>query len=162
MILNYVAGSGDNSYVPCMRPYGSMHTVRRRNRPVQISQLSRVRFDVEGAEGSGSTRQGLEASSDSIADQHPSSNPEILVNAASSRQYCLDPISVQRLIVDSVRRTRSDMWNAIAGSQADVACIDSCRRRSLGSTSDLSPMVGISLVLQHAGREPVGLMKQSS
>jgi hypothetical protein len=71
MILDYVAGSGDNSYVPCMRPYGFLHTVRRRNRPVQISQLPRVRFDVEGAEGSGSTRQGLEASSDSLAYQHP-------------------------------------------------------------------------------------------
>ncbi len=161
MILNYVAGSGDNSYVPCMRPYGSLHTVRRRNRPVQISQLSRVRFDVEGAEGSRSTGQGLEASSDSIADQHPSSNPEILVNAASSRQYCLDPTSVQRSIVDSERRTRSDMWNATAGSQADAACIDSCRRLSLGSTSDLSSRIGISPVLQHAGREPIGLMKQS-
>ena len=150
MILNYVAGSGDDSYVPCMRPYGSMHPVRRRNGPVQISQLSRVRFDVEGAKGSRSTGQGLEAPSDSIADQHPSSNPEILVNAASSRQYCLDPTSVQRSIVDSERRTRSDMWNATAGSQADAACIDSCRRRSSDSISDLSPMVGISLVLQHA------------
>jgi hypothetical protein len=70
MILDYVAGSGDNSYVPCMRPYGSLHTVRRRNRPVQISQLSRVRFYLEGAEGSGSTGQGLEASSDSLADQN--------------------------------------------------------------------------------------------
>src|SRR6266849_9592611 len=123
-----------------MRPYGSMHTVRRRNGPVQISQLSRVRFDVEGAEGSGSTGQGLEASSDGLADQNPSSNPEILVNAASSRQYCLDPTSVQRSIVDSERRTRSDMWNATAGSQADAACIDSCRRRSLGSISDQSPI----------------------
>ena len=66
MILDYVAGSGDNSYVPCMRPYGSLHTVRRRNRPVQISQLSRVRFDVEGAEGSRSTGQGLEAPSDGL------------------------------------------------------------------------------------------------
>ena len=161
MILDYVAGSGDNSYVPCMRPYGSMHTVRRRNRPVQISQLSRVRFDVEGAEGSRSTGQGLEASSDSLADQNPSSNPEILVNAASSRQYCLDPTSVQRSIVDSERRTRSDMWNATAGSQADVACIDNCRRRSLASTPDQSPIVGTLPVLQHAGREAIGLMKQS-
>jgi len=161
MILDYVAGSGDNSYVPCMRPYGSMHTVRRRNRPVQISQLSRVRFDVEGAEGSGSTGQGLEASSDGLADQNPSSNPEILVNAASSRQYCLDPTSVQRSIVDSERRTRSDMWNATAGSQADAACIDSCRRRSLASTPDRSPIVGILQVLQHARRKPIGLMKQS-
>src|SRR5260370_26816743 len=150
MILNYVAGSGDNSYMPCMRPYGSMHTVRRGNRPVQISQLPRVRFDVEGAEGSGSTRQGLEASSDSIADQHPSSNPEIVVNAASSRQYCRDPISVQRLIVDSERRTRRDMWNATAGSRADAACIDSCRRLSLASTPDQSPIVRILQVLQHA------------
>src|SRR6267143_1045215 len=123
-----------------------MHTVRRRNRPVQISQLSCVRFDMEGAEGSRSTGQGLEAPSDSIADQHPSSNPEILVNAASSRQHCLDPISVQRSIVDSERRTRSDMWNATAESQADAACIDSCRRLSLDSISDLSPMVGVSLV----------------
>jgi hypothetical protein len=149
MILDYVAGSGDNSYVPCMRPYGSMHTVRRRNRPVQISQLSRVRFDVEGAEGSRSTGQGLEASSDSIADRHPSFNPEILVNVASSRQYCLDPTSVQRSIVDSERRTRSDMWNATAGSQADAAFIDSCRRRSLDSTPDQSSIVGILQVLQH-------------
>src|SRR5260370_24789933 len=139
MILNYVAGSGDNSYVPCMRPYGSMHTVRRRNRPVQISQVPRVRFDLERTEGSGSTRQGLEASSDSIADQHPSSNPEILVNIASTRRRCLDPTSVQRSIVDRERRTRRDMWNATAGSQADAAYIDSCRRLSLGSTSDLSP-----------------------
>ena len=161
MILDYVAGSGDNSYVPCMRPYGSLHTVRRRNRPVQISQLSRVRFDLEGAEGSGSARQGLEASSDSLAHQNPSSNPEILVNAAPSRQYCLDPTSSQRLIVDRERRTRSDIWNATAGSQADAAFIDSCRRRSLASTSDLSPRVGISPLLQHAGREPIGLMKQS-
>jgi hypothetical protein len=161
MILDYVAGSGDNPYVPCVRPYGSMHTVRRRNRPVQISQLSRLRFYMEGTEGSGSTGQGLEASSDSLADQIPSSNPEILVNAASSRHYCLDPTSVQRSIVDSERRTRSDIWNATAGSQADAACIDSCRRHSLGSTSDLSPIVGISHVLQHAGREPIGLMKQS-
>src|SRR5213594_2168405 len=84
MILNYVASSGDNSYLSCMRPYGSMHTVRRRDWPVQISQLSRLRFYLEGTEGSGSTRQGLKASSDSIADQHPSSNPEILVNAAPS------------------------------------------------------------------------------
>jgi len=59
MILNYVAGSGDNSYLSSMRTYGSMHTVRRRNWPVQISQLSRVWFDVEGAEGSGSTGQRL-------------------------------------------------------------------------------------------------------
>jgi len=66
MILDYVAGSGDNSYMPCMRPYGSLHTVRRRNRPIQISQLSRVRIDVEGAEGSGSTGQGLEAPSDGL------------------------------------------------------------------------------------------------
>ena len=161
MILDYVAGSGDNSYMPCMRPYGSVHTVRRRNGPVQISQLSRVRFDVEGAEGSRSTGQGLEASSDSLADQNPSSNPEILVSAASSRQYCLDPTSSQRLIVDRELRTRSDIWNATAGSQADAACIDSCRRRSLGSTSDLSPIVGILPALQHAGREPVGLMQQS-
>jgi hypothetical protein len=161
MILNYVASSGDNSYMPCVRPYGSMHTVRRRNRPVQISQLSRLRFYLEGTEGSGSTRQGLEASSDSIADQHPSSNPEILVNAVSSRQCCLDPTSVRRLIVDRERRTRRDTWNATAGSQADAACIDSCRRRSLGSNSDLSPGVGISPVLQHAGREPIGLMQQS-
>jgi hypothetical protein len=139
MILDYVAGSGDNSYLPCMRPYGSLHAVRRRNRPIQISQLSRVRFDVEGAEGSGSTGQGLEASSDGVADQHPSSNPEILVNAASSRQYCLDPTSSQRLIVDRELRTRSDIWNATAGSQADAACIDSCRKRSLASTSHLSP-----------------------
>jgi hypothetical protein len=161
MILDYVAGSGDNSYVPCVRPYGSMHTVRRRNRPVQISQLSCMRFYLEGAEGSGSTGQGLEASSDSIADQHPSSNPEILVNAASSRHYCRDLTSVQRLIVDRELRTRSDIWNATAGSQADAGCIDSCRRRSLGSTSDLSPIVGLLPALQHAGREPVGLMKQS-
>src|SRR5712664_3584447 len=150
MILDYVAGSGDNSYVPCMRAYGSLHTVRRRNGPVQISQLSRVRFDVEGAEGSRSTGQGLEASSDSLADQNPSSNPEILVNIASTRRRCLDPTSVQRLIVDSERRTRRDMWKATAGSQADAACIGSCRRRSLGSTSDLSSGVGILLVLQHA------------
>jgi len=66
MILDYVAGSGDNSYVPCMRPYGSLHAIRRRNRPVQISQLSRVRFYLEGAEGSRSTGQGLEAPSDSL------------------------------------------------------------------------------------------------
>ncbi len=66
MILDYVAGSGDNSYMSCMRPYGSMHPVRRRNRTVQISQLSCVRFYLEGAEGSGSVRQGLEAASDRI------------------------------------------------------------------------------------------------
>src|SRR6267143_3119922 len=132
-----------------------MHTVRRRNGPVQISQLSRVRFYLEGAEGSRSTGQGLEASSDSLAYQNHSSNPEILVNAAPSRQYCLDPTSVQRSIVDRERRTRSDMWNATAGSRADAACIDSCRRRSLGSTSDLSSIVGVLLVLQHAGREPI-------
>ena len=139
MILDYVAGSGDNSYVPCMRPYGSMHTVRRRNRPVQISQLSCMRLYLEGAEGSGSTGQGLEAPSDGLAEPRSSFNPEILVNIASTRRRCLDPTSVQRSIVDSERRTRSDMWNATAGSQADAACIDSCRRLSLGSTSDLSP-----------------------
>jgi hypothetical protein len=161
MIFDYVAGSGDNSYVSCVRSYGSMHTVRRRNRPVQISQLSRLRFNMEGAEGSGSTRQGLEASSDSLADQNPSSNPEILVNIASTRQRCLDPTSVQRLIVDREPRTRSDMWNATAGSRADAACIDNFRRRSLASTSDLSSIVGVLLVLQHAGREPIGLMEQS-
>jgi hypothetical protein len=53
------------------------------------------------------------------------------------------------------------MWNATAGSQADAACIDSCRRRSLANTPDQSPIVGILPVLQHAGREPIGLMKQS-
>jgi hypothetical protein len=42
------------------------------------------------------------------------------------------------------------MWNATAGSQADAACIGSCRRRSLGSTSDLSSRIGISPALQHA------------
>jgi hypothetical protein len=66
MILDYVAGSGDNSYMSCMRAFGSLHTVRRRNWPVQISQLPRLRFDVEGAEGSGSTGQGLEAPSDGL------------------------------------------------------------------------------------------------
>ncbi len=139
MILDYVAGSGDNSYVPCMRPYGSMHTVRRRNRPVQISQLSRVRFDVEGAEGSGSTGQGLQASSDSLADQNPSSNPEIVVNVASSRPYCLDPTSVRRLTVDRERRIRRDTWHSTAGSRVDAASTDDYQRRSLGRSEDLGP-----------------------
>src|SRR6266849_5784149 len=139
MILDYVAGSGDNSYVPCMRPYGSMHTVRRRNRPVQISQLSRVRFDVEGAEGSGSTGQGLQASSDSLADQNPSSNPEIVVNVASSRPYCLDPTSVRRLTVDRERRIRRDTWHSTAGSRVDAASTDDYQRRSLGRSETLGP-----------------------
>jgi hypothetical protein len=53
------------------------------------------------------------------------------------------------------------MWNATAGSQAGAAYIDSCRRPSLDSTPDQSPIVRILPVLQHAGREPIGLMKQS-
>jgi len=84
MFFDYVAGSGDDSYLSRVRPYGSMHPVRWRDRPVQISQLSRLRFYLEGAEGPGSTGEGHEASSDSVADQNPDSNPEILVNAASS------------------------------------------------------------------------------
>ena len=116
MILDYVASSGDNSYVPCMRPYGSMHTVRRRNRPVQISQLSRVRFDVEGAEGSGSTGQGLEAPSDSIADQHPSSNPEILVNAAH-----LDSIASTQPAFKGQSSTANEEQEATCGTQQQEA-----------------------------------------
>src|SRR5438445_1332940 len=65
-ILDYVACSGDNSYLSRMRPHGPMHTVRRRNRPVQISQLSRLRFYLEGGEGSGSRGQRLQASTDGI------------------------------------------------------------------------------------------------
>jgi hypothetical protein len=139
MILDYVAGSGDNSYLSRMRPHGSMHTVRGRNRPVQISQLSRVRFYLEGAEGSGSVRQGLEASPDSLADQNPSSNPEIVVNVASSRPYCLDPTSVRRLTVDRERRIRRDTWHSTAGSRVDVGSIDNYQRRFLGrrQNSDL-------------------------
>jgi hypothetical protein len=68
MILDYVAGSGDNSYLSRVRPYGSMHPVRRRNGPVQISQLSRLRFYLERAEGSGLTGQRLKATPDSLAD----------------------------------------------------------------------------------------------
>ncbi len=66
MIFDYVAGCGDNSYLSCMRPYGSMHPVRGRDGPVQISQLSRLRFYLEGAEGSGSSGQGLKATPDSV------------------------------------------------------------------------------------------------
>jgi len=66
MILDHVAGSGDNSYLSRMRPHRPMHTVRRRNGPVQISQLSRLRFYLEGGEGAGSRWQGLQTSTDSI------------------------------------------------------------------------------------------------
>jgi hypothetical protein len=69
MFHDYVAGSGDDPYLSRMRPHGSMHTVRRRDRPVQISQLPCLRFYLEGAEGPGSTGQGFEASPDGLAER---------------------------------------------------------------------------------------------
>src|SRR5437660_11095385 len=43
-----------------------------------------------------------------LAKSDPIFNPEILVNAASSRQHCLDPTSGQKLIVAREQRTRRD------------------------------------------------------
>jgi hypothetical protein len=85
-----------------------MHTVRRRDWPVQISQLPRLRFYLEGAEGPGPTGQRLETLADSLAEHDSSFNPEILGNSAPSLRHCLDPISVQKLIVDRGSRTRRD------------------------------------------------------
>jgi hypothetical protein len=67
MFHDYVAGSGDDPYLSRMRPHGSMHTVRRRDWPVQISQLPRLRLHLEGTEGPRPTGQRLETSTDSIA-----------------------------------------------------------------------------------------------
>src|SRR6266516_6100545 len=50
--------------------------------------------------------------------------------------------------------------NSTVGSQVDAACIDACQRRSPARRLDLETWPQSLTRLQHAGREPGGLMQQ--
>src|SRR6266699_1251736 len=97
-----------NSYVPCRRPYRSLYPLRWGDRTVQISQLSRLRFNMERTADPERTRQGLQGyTPDRLAlPWNYFFNPEIVVSSWVVGRKCQRRASIQEAISGRERRTR--------------------------------------------------------